>query len=89
MKRLEGMINENHGGRIICGIFKYYLIILFYIFIIGGTCDVKNRYVSPTIVDNPKLDSKMMQEEIFGPILPVLEFTDFDYVIEKLDNKKS
>lgn len=38
------MLNENHGGKIIT----------------GGKCDIKDRYIEPTIVDNPRLDSLMM-----------------------------
>jgi aldehyde dehydrogenase (NAD+) len=38
----------------------------------GGTVDVDKRYVEPTIVLDPSPDSPIMQEEIFGPILPVL-----------------
>lgn len=40
----------------------------------GGSakCNSKNRYVAPTIVINPPLDCRLMKEEIFGPILPLL-----------------
>ena len=38
----------------------------------GGTIDEVARYVAPTITVDPSLDSPIMQEEIFGPILPVL-----------------
>jgi aldehyde dehydrogenase (NAD+) len=38
----------------------------------GGTIDASTRYVAPTIVVDPPADSALMQEEIFGPILPVL-----------------
>jgi acyl-CoA reductase-like NAD-dependent aldehyde dehydrogenase len=45
--------------------------------VVGGSseCDVNIRYVAPTLVVDPPLDSRMMKEEIFGPILPVLTFT--------------
>ena len=36
-----------------------------------------DRYVSPTVVLNPSNDSKIMEEEIFGPILPIIPFVDF------------
>lgn len=39
---------------------------------IGGQADAVFRYMAPTVVINPALDSLLMQEEIFGPILPVL-----------------
>jgi aldehyde dehydrogenase (NAD+) len=40
----------------------------------GGHYDLKNKYFSPTIINNPELNSSIMSEEIFGPILPVLEY---------------
>lgn len=42
--------------------------------IFGGEFDENLNYFSPTIIDNPKLDSKIMMEEIFGPILPILTY---------------
>jgi len=39
---------------------------------IGGTADVEARYVAPTVLRDVPPDAKVMQEEIFGPILPVL-----------------
>jgi aldehyde dehydrogenase (NAD+) len=38
----------------------------------GGEVDVAARYVAPTITVDPSPESPVMQEEIFGPILPVL-----------------
>jgi aldehyde dehydrogenase (NAD+) len=38
----------------------------------GGTVDVAERFVSPTIVVDPPPDSLLMQEEIFGPVLPII-----------------
>lgn len=42
----------------------------------GGDYNTSECYLSPTLVDNPTLDSKLMQDEIFGPILPVLTYKD-------------
>ncbi|MDQ2650958.1 MAG: aldehyde dehydrogenase family protein, partial [Actinomycetota bacterium] len=39
----------------------------------GGQVDAATKYVAPTITIDPPLDSPIMQQEIFGPILPVLE----------------
>ena len=39
--------------------------------VIGGESNRDKLYVAPTVIDEPDLDSKVMQEEIFGPILPV------------------
>ena len=40
----------------------------------GGEIDVKERFLAPTIIDEVKSDFLVMQEEIFGPILPVMSF---------------
>ncbi|HEY0434630.1 MAG TPA: aldehyde dehydrogenase [Chitinophagaceae bacterium] len=42
----------------------------------GGRCDAAKRYIEPTILGDVDLSSPVMQEEIFGPILPVLSFND-------------
>jgi aldehyde dehydrogenase (NAD+) len=41
--------------------------------VVGGQVDASSRYIAPTITVDPAVDSPIMQEEIFGPILPVLE----------------
>lgn len=40
----------------------------------GGKVDTSDRYVEPTIIVNPDKDSRLMKEEIFGPILPVYTY---------------
>lgn len=47
----------------------------------GGEHDLKDRYIAPTIMVNTPLDSPVMQEEIFGPILPVLDVSSVEEVI--------
>ncbi|MGB8193351.1 MAG: aldehyde dehydrogenase [Chitinophagaceae bacterium] len=42
----------------------------------GGRYDAENLYIEPTIIDQPSLDSPLMQEEIFGPIVPVFSFNN-------------
>jgi aldehyde dehydrogenase (NAD+) len=46
--------------------------------ITGGIVDVEQQYIEPTIVLEPALDSLLMTEEIFGPILPIITIKDFD-----------
>lgn len=41
-------------------------------------CDKKILKLAPIIIDKPKLDSKLMSEEIFGPILPILDYESLD-----------
>ena len=42
--------------------------------VIGGDCDPSDNYVAPTIVNKVKLDSELMKDEIFGPILPIIPY---------------
>ncbi|HIC31359.1 MAG TPA: aldehyde dehydrogenase family protein, partial [Flavobacteriaceae bacterium] len=48
--------------------------------VIGGKTNIEDLYISPTIIDEPSLDSKVMEDEIFGPILPVISFKNLDEV---------
>lgn len=47
----------------------------------GGKSDDQSLKIEPTIVDGLSADSALLQEEIFGPILPVIEFTDVKEVV--------
>ena len=40
----------------------------------GGKIDENNLYVEPTLVINPDLNSEIMKEEIFGPVLPIISY---------------
>jgi len=48
--------------------------------ITGGNSNPDKCYVAPTIITDVKPEDPVMQEEIFGPILPVITFTDFNEV---------
>lgn len=48
----------------------------------------KGYFITPTIVDNPPEDSRIVQEEPFGPILPMLKWTDEDDVIRRANDTK-
>ena len=43
--------------------------------VIGGQTDLETLYISPTVIDEPKLGSEAMKDEIFGPILPVISYS--------------
>ena len=47
----------------------------------GGQVDAEQLYFSPTLVLDPPLDSRLMTEEIFGPVLPILSITGFDAAV--------
>lgn len=52
--------------------------------VVGGQVDAGTRYIAPTVVVNVSWSDPVMQEEIFGPILPVLRFDDLKELIERL-----
>ena len=48
----------------------------------------KNNLLEPTILDNVTFDDLVMQEEIFGPIMPIIEYQDLDKTIKELKTKE-
>lgn len=50
----------------------------------GGKHNKETLYIEPTIMDNVRWEDTVMQEEIFGPVLPVLSYTDFDAILQKI-----
>ncbi|NBL63923.1 aldehyde dehydrogenase family protein [Flavobacterium sp. NST-5] len=60
--------------------------------IFGGDTIEDDHFVAPTLVENPSLESDIMQDEIFGPILPILTFSsseDIEKIISKYDKPLS
>lgn len=56
--------------------------------IYGAETDANKLYISPTLIEEPELDSPVMKEEIFGPILPILTYeteTDIENVISRYE----
>lgn len=52
----------------------------------GGQMDEKKLFFGPTLIENPPLESELMQEEIFGPILPIISYRkeeDIHNILEK------
>lgn len=54
----------------------------------GGQTNEKIRKIEPTLIDEPNLASDIMQEEIFGPILPILSYQAIDDAIEMIRSRK-
>ena len=54
----------------------------------GGQYDRAERYLSPTILTDVNPEAPVMQEEIFGPIFPVLTFKDLEEVITFVNNRE-
>ncbi|MGO2358666.1 MAG: aldehyde dehydrogenase [Mesonia sp.] len=42
----------------------------------GGQTDAETNFIAPTLIDDPKLSDKVMEEEIFGPILPIISYDE-------------
>lgn len=58
----------------------------------GGKTNPQDFYLAPTLIDEPSLDSLVMAEEIFGPILPILSFeteADLASIISKYEKPLS
>lgn len=55
--------------------------------LIGGDCDPAEKYISPTIVEVSDPGDILLQEEIFGPILPLVEYSNLDDAIEIVRSK--
>ncbi|POY40520.1 aldehyde dehydrogenase [Flavobacterium alvei] len=56
--------------------------------IFGGQNDIKNNYIAPTLIDENSIDSELMKDEIFGPILPIITYEkekQIDAVISKYE----
>lgn len=49
--------------------------------VVGGKTESQNLHIEPTVMDNVTWEDPVMQEEIFGPILPILTFDTFDDAI--------
>lgn len=50
--------------------------------VIGGRIDESDRYIEPTLVLNPSLESALMQQEIFGPLLPIVSVKNFQTAVD-------
>ncbi|MFE3848684.1 aldehyde dehydrogenase [Flavobacterium sp. LB3P45] len=60
--------------------------------IFGGQTDIDDRYISPTLIDEASVDTLIMQDEIFGPLLPILSYendAEINTVISKYEKPLS
>ncbi|MBQ7920967.1 MAG: aldehyde dehydrogenase [Clostridia bacterium] len=74
------IINEKHFDRL-CGLIDKDKVVC------GGETDREACRIAPTVMDNVTFDDAVMGEEIFGPIMPILTFDDFDAVVDVLKDK--
>ena len=54
----------------------------------GGNFDRTQNYIEPTVISNLPDDADLLQKEIFGPIMPIVEFTDIEEVISSINEKE-
>ena len=60
--------------------------------VIGGETNAETQYIAPTVIDEPSLDSEVMKDEIFGPILPVISYEneiEIEAIISKYEKPLS
>lgn len=53
----------------------------------GGERDIAQRFISPTILTNVSFDDKVMEDEIFGPILPIISYSDLNKAIFEIKSR--
>ena len=74
------IINRKHFDRV-CGLIDPAKVV------VGGKSNPETLQIEPTVMDNVTWDDAVMQEEIFGPIMPVLTYDSIDQVIELVNGR--
>ena len=74
------IINEKHFARL-CGLIDPEKVV------VGGNTNAATCQIAPTVMDHVTETDAVMGEEIFGPILPILTYDDFDAVVDSLKEK--
>lgn len=57
--------------------------------VVGGSSDRSDLYIEPTVLDGVKPEDKIMQEEVFGPVLPILTYSNLDSLLAMLKTQPS
>ncbi|MBE0650569.1 MAG: aldehyde dehydrogenase [Bacteroidales bacterium] len=55
--------------------------------VLGGNYDICERYFEPTLLDDVDFEKPVMQQEIFGPILPIITFNNIEEAISMVNNR--
>ena len=74
---LPRMVNEMHYDRVL-GLMDASKVV------IGGQSDRSDLYIEPTVMDGVSPQDPIMQEEVFGPVLPILTFRDLETLVETM-----
>lgn len=78
MSSMTVIVNQKHFERV-SNLIKGETIL------IGGQTDSARRFIAPTLLDNVSFDAPIMQEEIFGPVLPMISYTDIQSCIDYIN----
>lgn len=73
------MINFKHFERV-CGLVEPAKVVA------GGNSNPATLQIAPTVMDNVTFDDKVMGEEIFGPVLPVLTYETLEQAVDKINS---
>lgn len=73
------MINDKHFTRV-CGLIDESKVVA------GGTFNADTLQIAPTVMDNVTFGDKVMGEEIFGPVLPILTYDGIEGAVEKINS---
>lgn len=80
-KNYGKIVNEKHFNRI-CGLIDQKKVV------VGGNSDRKTLKIEPTIMENVTFEDAVMKEEIFGPIMPILTFSNIEEAIRTVNSKE-
>ena len=72
IERVLNLIKSDHGGEILT----------------GGKGSLKERYIQPTVIESPRLDSELMQCEVFGPVLSILYYDHISEAVSIIQSKE-
>ncbi|KAJ3590651.1 hypothetical protein NHX12_008600 [Muraenolepis orangiensis] len=75
------MVNQRHFRRVMALIDGNTIAV-------GGDSDESQCYIAPTILRDVRVESKVMQEEIFGPVLPIVTVSGVDEAIQFINEKE-
>lgn len=74
------IVNERHYDRLVTLLNQEKIVI-------GGEVDRDTLFIAPTVMENITWDDGIMADEIFGPILPVLSYSDLNETLKLIANK--
>ncbi|MCG8476606.1 MAG: aldehyde dehydrogenase [Cytophagales bacterium] len=80
---LARIINQNHFERILSYIEPHHTIRC------GGKHDISELYIAPTLLENVSWEDAVLQEEIFGPLLPIVTYQDLDEAVFQIQKNRN